>query len=112
MKDGREVFSRAVDLMTGASQRALAQAGIAACEIDRFVPHQANARMFDAVSSNLGISPTRVVRTIEAYGNSSAATIPLSLSVANRERPFARGETLLTAAAGAGMTGGATVVVV
>jgi len=109
MRDGREVFSRAVDLMTKTSRRALEQAGITASEVNRFVPHQANARMFDAVGGNLGIDPARTVRTIESFGNSSAATIPLSLSIANRQRPFAAGETLLLTAAGAGLTGGAIV---
>lgn len=109
MRDGREVFSRAVELMTRTSQRVLDRAEIAIGQIDRFVPHQANARMFDAVCGNLGIDPARTVRTIETFGNSSAATIPLSLSVARKERPFAEGETLLLTAAGAGLTGGAVV---
>ena len=107
MRDGREVFSRAVDLMTKTSQRVLEQAEITSREVDRFIPHQANARMFDAVCGNLGIDPARTVRTIQTFGNSSAATIPLSLSVASNERPFAEGETLLLTAAGAGLTGGA-----
>ncbi len=109
MRDGREVFSRAVALMTATSQRVLHQAGTTATDIDRFVPHQANARMFDAVCGNLGIDREKTVRTIETFGNSSAATIPLSLSVTNAERPLAEGETLLLTAAGAGMTGGAVV---
>lgn len=112
MRDGREVFSRAVALMTRASERVLQQAGIAAAEIDRFVPHQANARMFDVVCSNLAIDPGRTVRTIETFGNSSAATIPLSLSVANQRKTFADGETLLLTAAGAGLAGGAGIVVI
>jgi 3-oxoacyl-[acyl-carrier-protein] synthase-3 len=111
MQDGREVFSRAVALMTETSERALKQSGISAADVDRFVPHQANARMFDAVSSNLGIAPEKTVRTIETFGNSSAATIPLSLSFANRNRAFAEGETLLMTAAGACLTGGAVIVV-
>lgn len=110
MRDGREVFSRAVDLMTTTSRRALGQAGITASEIDHFVPHQANARMFDAVSCNLGIDLEKTVRTIEAYGNSSAATIPLSLSIASTRRRFGNGENLLLTAAGAGLTGGAMVI--
>jgi 3-oxoacyl-[acyl-carrier-protein] synthase-3 len=65
--------------------------------------------MFDAVAHNLDINPAKTVRTIATYGNSSAATIPLSLSVANQTRPFAEGETLLLTAAGAGMMGGAAV---
>ena len=109
MRDGREVFSRAVALMTETSQRVLLEAGMTATDIDRFVPHQANARMFDAVCGNLGIGRQKTVRTIETFGNSSAATIPLSLSVTNAERPFRQGENLLLTAAGAGMTGGAVV---
>ncbi len=112
MHDGREVFTRAVALMTGTSQRALAQAGIDAAAVSRFVPHQANARMFDAVAANLGIAPEKTVRTIGDFGNSSAATIPLSLSVAHRQKAFSEGEALLLTAAGAGLAGGAAVVVV
>ncbi|QRM56646.1 beta-ketoacyl-ACP synthase III [Sinorhizobium sp. BG8] len=110
MRDGREVFSRAVSLMTECSGRALAASGLEASSIDRFVPHQANRRIFDAVSANLGIDPPCTVCTIEHYGNSSAATIPLSLSLANQAKPFADGEKLLLTAAGAGLTAGASVV--
>ncbi len=109
MRDGQEVFSRAVGLMTKSSGRVMTQAGIAASHIDRFVPHQANARMFDAVCSQLAIPLEKTVRTIENYGNSSAATIPLSLSLANQERKFGAGETLLLTAAGAGISGGASI---
>ncbi|MFK3777683.1 beta-ketoacyl-ACP synthase III [Agrobacterium sp. NPDC089420] len=109
MRDGREVFSRAVTLMTETSRRVLSEAGRMAADIDRFVPHQANARMFDAVCGNLGIDRQRTVRTIETFGNSSAATIPLSLSITHMGRPIAEGETLLLTAAGAGMTGGAVI---
>lgn len=111
MRNGKEVFSRAVDIMTDCSRRALAKAGVTACEVDRFIPHQANARIFDAVCGNLGIDPAKTSRTIETFGNSSAATIPLSLSVANAQRRFVEGETLLLSAAGAGMIGGAVVIV-
>ncbi|NLS01593.1 beta-ketoacyl-ACP synthase III [Rhizobium sp. P38BS-XIX] len=110
MRDGRMVFSRAVDMMTETSRRALTDVGIATGEIDHFIPHQANARMFDAVCANLTIDPARTVRTIETYGNSSAATIPLSLSIANCNKRFGSGETLLMTAAGAGFSGGAAVV--
>lgn len=109
MRDGREMFSRAVEMMTGCAGEALARAGISACDIGRFVPHQANARIFDAVGGNLGIGAGRTVRTIEDFGNSSAATIPLSLSMSNAARPFERGEHVLLTAAGAGLTGGAAV---
>lgn len=108
--DGREVFSKAVDMMTACSQDALAAARMRPQDINRFVPHQANARIFDAVGRNLGIADHAIVKTIADYGNSSAATIPLSLSLAHRTEPFREGEKILLAAAGAGLSGGALVV--
>lgn len=107
--DGQELFAAAVRMMTDCSRRALADASLPAAEIDRFVPHQANARIFDVVGRNLGLGGDAVVRSIADYGNSSAATIPLSLSIAHAERPFRPGEKILLAAAGAGLTGGAVV---
>lgn len=108
--DGRAVFVKAVELMSDCARRALASAGLAAGRVDRFVPHQANARIVNAVGRSLGIGDDRIVRTIADYGNSSAATIPLSLSIAQGHAPFQGGETLLLTAAGAGLTGGALVV--
>ncbi|MBB4166278.1 beta-ketoacyl-ACP synthase III [Rhizobium sp. BK538] len=107
MRDGREVFSRAVEMMSSASQRALERAAVDAGEITRFVPHQANVRIFQAVAANLGIEAERTVCSLDRFGNSSAATIPLSLSLDAANRPLQNGETLLLAAAGAGLTGAA-----
>ncbi|WP_434725303.1 beta-ketoacyl-ACP synthase III [Mesorhizobium sp. RIZ17] len=108
--DGREVFGKAVEMMTACSHDALATAQMRPQDIDRFVPHQANARIFDAVGRNLGIADHAIVKTIADYANSSAATIPLSLSLANQTEPFRPGEKILLAAAGAGLSGGALVV--
>ncbi|ODT06269.1 MAG: 3-oxoacyl-ACP synthase [Mesorhizobium sp. SCN 65-20] len=107
--DGRAVFTKAVEMMSRCSQEALTAAALAATDVSRFVPHQANARIFKAVGKSLGIADDRTVKTIADYGNSSAATIPLSLSVEHMARPFQSGEKLLLAAAGAGLTGGALV---
>ncbi|WP_028745074.1 beta-ketoacyl-ACP synthase III [Rhizobium mesoamericanum] len=109
MRDGREVFSRAVEMMSVASQRALDRAVVEARAITRFVPHQANVRIFQAVATNLGIEAERTVCSLHRFGNSSAATIPLSLSLETARRPLEDGETLLLAAAGAGLTGAAIV---
>ncbi|UCI31843.1 beta-ketoacyl-ACP synthase III [Mesorhizobium sp. B4-1-4] len=108
--DGREVFAKAVEMMSRCSTEALAAAGLSAPDVTRFVPHQANARILNAVGKSLGIEAERIVKTIAEYGNSSAATISLSLSVAHSANPFRPGENLLLAAAGAGLTGGALVV--
>ena len=109
MSDGRSVFSQAIRMMTKCAMRAMQQAGLAAGDIDRFVPHQANIRIFDAVCENLGIASSKTVHTIEEFGNSSAATIPLSLSLSNIDRPFASGERILLTTAGAGLAGGRVV---
>ncbi|TIL79704.1 MAG: beta-ketoacyl-ACP synthase III [Mesorhizobium sp.] len=110
ISDGREVFAKAVEMMTGCSRGALTAARMRPQDIDWFVPHQANARIFDVVGKNLGIADQAIVKTIAEYGNSSAATIPLSLSLAHRKQPFRPGEKVLLAAAGAGLSGGALVV--
>jgi 3-oxoacyl-[acyl-carrier-protein] synthase-3 len=107
--DGRAVFSRAVDMMGSASRAALDKAETNIADVDYFVPHQANGRMIAAVARELGVPEGKVVSSVAEYGNSSAATIPLTLSVAGGSSRFARGQRILMCAAGAGLTGGAVV---
>lgn len=109
LTDGRALFLGAVRLMTESAREAMAQAGISPEQVGRFVPHQANERLLDAVAHNLGIPPEKVARSITRFGNSSAGTIPLSLSLSHRERPLTTGEIVLMSAAGGGLTGGACV---
>jgi 3-oxoacyl-[acyl-carrier-protein] synthase-3 len=109
IKDGRAVFSRAVKIMTAAAQNALNRASLTLDDIDHFVPHQANGRIIGAVQRQLGVPDEKMLSSVALYANSSAATIPLTLSLAAAERPFAPGTRLLLAAAGAGLTGGAVV---
>jgi len=109
IEDGRAVFTRAVRMMTDASHAALAQAGLTPRDVDHLVPHQANARMMGAVQRQLGIAEERMLSSVALYANSSAATIPLTLSLAAQARPFATGARVLMTAAGAGLTGGAVV---
>lgn len=112
MPDGRAVFTQAVEMMTASSRRAMDEAGVTAGEITRFVPHQANVRIFEAVRKGLGLAPETVVSTIAEFGNSSAATIPFSLAASAEERPLMSGERVLMTAVGAGLTAGAVVYVV
>ena len=105
ISNGPAVYTKAVDLMTSTSRTALAKAGLAISDIDAFIPHQANGRITAAVARELGLPADKVVSTIADFGNSSAATIPLSLSLASAERGFSEGTRLLMCAAGAGLTG-------
>jgi 3-oxoacyl-[acyl-carrier-protein] synthase-3 len=109
IKDGKIVFEKAVKTMTLCSIEALERASVEAAQIDHFIPHQANARIFDLVAENLKLDPRRTLRSIEEFGNSSAATIPLTLSLAAQDGRLADGQLLLMAAVGAGFTGGGAV---
>lgn len=109
ISDGQAVFSEAIDMMAGAARMALAKAGARAEDVTRFFPHQANRRLMDQVAHRLSIPREKMLSTIAEYGNSSAATIPFTLSSDAAKRPLAPGETLLLTAAGAGLTGGAVV---
>lgn len=107
MPDGKAVFTLAVEMMTRSARAALAQAGFAAGDVTRFVPHQANTRIFEMVRRALDLGEETVVSTIDEFGNSSAATIPFSLAASAELRPLAQGEVVLMTAVGAGLTGGA-----
>jgi 3-oxoacyl-[acyl-carrier-protein] synthase-3 len=109
VSDGQAVFSLAIDMMTESSRRALDMAGLTAADLSRWAPHQANARMTEAVRRNLGLPERSVVSTIADFGNSSAATIPFSLAASAEKEKLQPGERVLFSAAGAGLTGGAIV---
>ena len=109
MKDGRVVFQQAVKMMSESSRSALEGAGLQAGDIDHFVPHQANSRIIEAVRKDLGIAPEAVLSTIGLFANSSAATIPFTLSYLSEQHGFQPGDRVLMCAAGAGLNGGAVV---
>ena len=109
MRDGRAVYERAVRMMVDCGKAALAEAQVSPSAVTRFIPHQANARIFDNVADHLGLDRAITERSVTEYGNSSAATIPLTLSLAREAGRIKAGDTLLMTAAGAGMTGGAVV---
>lgn len=104
---GQKVFTKAVDMMATASQHALTAAGLDMSKVDHFIPHQANQRMISAVQKKLGLADDKTISTVASFANSSAATIPFSLSLAAETRAFQSGQTLLFTAAGAGLLGGA-----
>lgn len=108
--DGHETFKQAVARLQEVSLAACAAAGVGLEELDVLVFHQANSRITQALTERLAVDPERVVDCIATLGNTSAASIPLALSHARRERLLHRGQKVLLAAVGAGFSWGATVV--
>jgi 3-oxoacyl-[acyl-carrier-protein] synthase III len=109
ISDGRAVFAKATEMMACASRQALTRAGLTLEHVTHWVPHQANARIIAATALKLGIESSKTLSSVALYGNSSAATIPLTLSIAAEAGSFKPGDVILMSAAGAGLTGGALV---
>jgi 3-oxoacyl-[acyl-carrier-protein] synthase III len=104
--DGREVFRRAVRAVTASVERTLARAGCTPDDVALFVPHQANARIVDAVLARTGLAAERTSSTIDRYGNTSAASIPIALAEAADAGTVAPGDLVLMCGFGAGLTVG------
>ncbi len=104
---GREVFKHAVGMITDVIEDSFAVAGITADDIDWFVPHQANRRIIEASAKKLGIPEEKVVITVDRHGNTSAASVPLALSVAVEDGRIQKGDLILLEAMGGGFTWGA-----
>ncbi|MDG4895465.1 ketoacyl-ACP synthase III [Mesorhizobium sp. WSM4976] len=105
--EGREVFKHAVGMITDVIEATFGEAGITAQDLDWFVPHQANKRIIDASARKLGIAEEKVVVTVDLHGNTSAASVPLALSVAVADGRIKRGDLVLLEAMGGGFTWGA-----
>src|SRR5207302_216023 len=83
--NGHDTFKHAVARMTEATLEALALASRAVAEVDLFVYHQANSRIIRAVGAELGLPPDRVADYVPRFGNTSAATLPIALALAEEE---------------------------
>jgi 3-oxoacyl-[acyl-carrier-protein] synthase-3 len=105
--EGREVFKHAVGMITDVIEATFGEAGITAEDLDWFVPHQANKRIIDASAKKLGIAEQKVVVTVDLHGNTSAASVPLALSVAVADGRIKKGDLVLLEAMGGGFTWGA-----
>jgi 3-oxoacyl-[acyl-carrier-protein] synthase-3 len=108
--EGREVFKYAVAMVTDVIVDAFAATGYTADDIDWFVPHQANRRIIEGSAQKLSIAPEKIVLTVDRHGNTSAASIPLALSVAVNDGRIKRGDLVLLEAMGGGFTWGAILV--
>ncbi len=106
--DGRQVFKNAVTRMTEVVKELCEKEGVKLDEIDFAVAHQANARINQMVMANLGVPPEKTHNTLQKYGNTTMATIPITFDEAILENKVKRGDTVLFVAFGAGFTWGAS----
>jgi len=105
--EGREVFRHAVAMTTDVVEASFAATGYTADDIDWFVPHQANQRIIDSAAKKLGVAPEKIITTVDRHANTSAASIPLALSVAVNDGRIKAGDLVLLEAMGGGFTWGA-----
>lgn len=106
---GKEVFRHAVEKLAITAQTAMTKAGVSSDEIDWVVPHQANLRIINGTAKKMGIPAERVVVTVQDHGNTSAASIPLALSVAKASGKLQENQLIVTEAIGGGLAWGAVV---
>ena len=106
---GREVFRHAVEKLAATAQAALGRAGLHESEVDWIVPHQANLRIIQATAARLQVPMERVVVTVQDHGNTSAASIPLALSVAHGRGQIRPGQLVVLEAIGGGLAWGSVV---
>jgi 3-oxoacyl-[acyl-carrier-protein] synthase-3 len=108
--EGHETFRLAVSSLTDVTREAVEAAGAGLGDIDLFVYHQANGRIIRAVGERLDLEPAKVADYVAHMANTSAASIPLTLSLLREDNRLRPGQKVLVAAIGAGFTWGAGIV--
>jgi len=106
-QDGAAVFKFAVKKTEEICRRVLERHNLTGGDLDLFVSHQANRRIITAAAERLGLPDEKVVINLEMYGNTTAATIPLALADAMRQKRLKKGDLVLLTSVGAGFTVGA-----
>ncbi|MBY6065329.1 ketoacyl-ACP synthase III [Leisingera aquaemixtae] len=106
---GNQVFRHAVEKLASTANTALDRAGLSADDVDWIVPHQANIRIIQGTAKKMGLSMDNVVVTVQDHGNTSAASIPLALSVGKERGQIKEGDLIVTEAIGGGLAWGAVV---
>ena len=106
---GNLVFRHAVEKLARTAHTALDKAGLTPADVDWLVPHQANMRIITATAQKMQLPMEKVILTVADHGNTSAASIPLALSVADSQGRFKPGDVIVTEAIGGGMSWGSVV---
>lgn len=106
---GKAVFRTAVTRMAESATTVLAANGLTIADVDKFVCHQANQRILDAVAAELGVPQSRFLSNIASVGNTAAASVPLALADGVERGELTAGQRVLLCAFGGGLTWGSTV---
>ena len=107
--EGKEVFRHAVEKLAETAHKALDKVGLNGGDVDWIVPHQANIRIIEGTAKRMQVPMDRVVVTVQDHGNTSAASIPLALSVGRDRGQIKQGDLLVTEAIGGGLAWGSVV---
>ena len=107
---GREIFRHAVRTLTVCCKEALEHNGFTSQQVDWVVPHQANIRILNSVAEYFEIPQDKVIVSLHETGNTSAASIPVAFDMAVQEGKIKKGQLLLLAAFGAGLTSGSALI--
>jgi 3-oxoacyl-[acyl-carrier-protein] synthase-3 len=107
--EGKEVFRHAVEKLAETAHRALDKVGLTGGDVDWIVPHQANIRIIEGTAKRMQVPMDRVVVTVQDHGNTSAASIPLALSVGRQRGQIKQGDLIVTEAIGGGLAWGSVV---
>ncbi|MBE0555025.1 MAG: ketoacyl-ACP synthase III [Rhodobacteraceae bacterium] len=107
--EGKEVFRHAVEKLAETAHASLDKAGLSGADVDWIVPHQANIRIIEATAKRMQVPMDRVVVTVQDHGNTSAASIPLALSVGRSRGQIKQGDLIVTEAIGGGLAWGSVV---
>ncbi|AZL60930.1 ketoacyl-ACP synthase III [Tabrizicola piscis] len=107
--EGKEVFRHAIEKLAETAHTALEKAGLTSDDVDWIVPHQANIRIIEGTAKRMQVSMDRVIVTVQDHGNTSAASIPLALSVGKARGQIKPGDLLVTEAIGGGLAWGSVV---
>ncbi len=102
--NGNEVFKFAIKIMGEAALKALKSAGLETKDVDCLIPHQANIRIIKSAAKRLSLPMDKVFVNVNKYGNTSAASIPIALAEAAKERRFKKGDIVVLVGFGAGLT--------
>lgn len=107
--EGKEVFRHAVEKLAQTAHTSLAKAGLGSEDVDWIVPHQANLRIIRGTAQKMKVPMERVIVTVQDHGNTSAASIPLALSVGKAQGNIKPGDLVVTEAIGGGLAWGSVV---